>query len=65
MSAPSQRECVKCGATTDIELAYHAASPGVCPFYFNSEPDEHLHYRCGRCGWDWTGPTLDAEQETT
>jgi len=60
VSDASQRKCVKCGATTGLELAYHATSTGICPFYFNHTAEEHLHYRCGRCGWDWIGPTFDS-----
>lgn len=43
--------CDKCGNRSH-GFTYHQS----CNLRYN----EHLHYSCGKCGYDWTGPTLDA-----
>lgn len=42
--------CVKCG-TYSNPFSYHDSC--------YSRYGEHLHYSCQRCGYDWTGNTLD------
>lgn len=49
-----REDCSKCGAVGNDRFEYHA--PGSCS---TDGGREHLHYDCFRCGYDWTGPTLD------
>lgn len=42
--------CKKCGCLRN-PFAYHDSC--------YTRYAEHLHFTCGRCGYDWTGPTLD------
>lgn len=45
-----QDDCTKCSMTRN-PMRYH----GSC----YDQDTEHLHYTCGRCGYTWTGPTVD------
>jgi len=59
--------CTKCGGN-DIAMNYH--KPGcldpdcfcaACMYgSHNKRHDEHLHYHCRRCHYDWTGDVLQA-----
>lgn len=56
--------CRKCGSA-DVGVSYHRSGCGrpacrcaVCPGDAKERRhDEHLHYSCLRCGFDWTGDT--------
>ena len=56
-------QCIKC-SNEDINTSYHKAtsystecnSRGMA----NSE-EEHLHYHCRSCGYDWIQPCDDAK----
>lgn len=45
--------CTKCGQDRS-GFEYHAS----CPRFGG----EHLHYSCYRCGYEWSGPTLDQKE---
>lgn len=51
--------CSKCGSA-DTFKAYHSTwidcQRSCC---YSSSTDEHLHYFCRTCEWDWTGETFD------
>ena len=57
--------CPKCGGA-DIYLTYHrqgcskeGCTCATCSYGDHAkEHDEHLHYYCRRCSYDWTGPVL-------
>ena len=55
--------CVKCGNQSEIMMRWHeaAAHPWSknCGWSRLQERKEHLHYTCGRCGYEWTGPTRE------
>lgn len=53
-----REDCSKCGYAGNDRFEYHA--PGACSA---EGGDEHLHYSCFRCGYDWTWPTLDQVQK--
>lgn len=54
--------CKKCGGK-DVHLAFHRGDHKDCSYNaHNKSSKEHLHYFCRLCGYDWTGPTLDAEE---
>ncbi len=56
-------KCSKC-ASDKISTAYHN---GRCSMYIvhNRRDDEHLHYYCQRCSYDWTGDTLDKNSDNS
>lgn len=47
-------DCKKCGCLRN-PFSYHESCYG--------RYGEHLHYTCNRCGYDWTGSTLDNSSE--
>ena len=62
-----QSACSKCGGE-DIHLAYHKpgcsdskCSCATCTYGSHAKQhEEHLHYHCRTCHFDWVGPTLDS-----
>lgn len=56
--------CEKCGGS-DIWMRYHRGrwADGCSYGSYTKTDDEHLHYGCRTCGWDWTGPVLSAERK--
>jgi hypothetical protein len=60
---PAMSACVKCGST-DIAVVWHEERkfPQLASCGWGSRArssQEHLHYYCGGCHYDWTGPTRD------
>lgn len=59
--------CLKCGST-DISLIFHDAgcTRDACSCVkcssssHHKEHQQHLHYHCGVCYYDWIGPTQDS-----
>lgn len=50
-------ECEKCGEGNRIVTHYCANTEWGCRNYkHNSKKEEHLHYACRACYWDWIGP---------
>ncbi len=60
-------QCVKCGCAA-LAVVYHppyrfAFENGCSSKKFHSiEFNEHLHYVCQTCHYDWTGPTKDQKE---
>ena len=54
--------CVKCGNKSEV-LRYHNNQYGrnTCFDFVISGKQEHLHYYCQSCNYDWTGPTKEQE----
>ena len=69
-----EASCEKCGGT-DIGTAYHKQGCSTlgctctsCGYnVHNKRHDEHLHYTCRTCRFDWTGDVLarDTKEEKT
>ena len=58
------KDCAKCGGQ-NIGVAYHE-SRRDCLYYNQSAIEqEHLHYNCRTCGYNWSGPTKDAHPYET
>ncbi len=60
-SVEDLQPCPKCSpglSRGDVAVSYHPHRSYCDPhsrFTFNSREDEHLHYTCRKCGYDWTG----------
>lgn len=62
----SEDACVKCGGS-EIRMVYHRPGCGrekcscVTCWEGSNETrhDEHLHFHCQTCRFDWTGDVLD------
>lgn len=50
------KECSKCGSR-NVSFEYHSSC-------VSNSYGEHLHYSCGRCGYAWTGSTLDKKEKS-
>ena len=60
--------CAKCGSDA-IRVTYHPTGGGefgaACIYGGHSkEHDEHLHYCCQRCQFDWPGPLTPPSPST-
>ena len=64
MTTPKTNDCIKCGGS-DIHTSWHAACGyPKCTWGGNiSSEEEHLHYSCRNCGYDWSGDTRDHRRE--
>lgn len=66
----SMARCRKC-SSSDVAVTFHAAgcnrtrcTCAKCSYDSHEKRhDEHLHYRCRFCGFDWTGDTIDWQRE--
>ena len=60
-TSASLKHCPKCGAGS-VRLEYHDSIKFFRRFH-NTRRDEHLHFICCACGYDWTEDCLDKEND--
>ncbi|MCI0558282.1 MAG: hypothetical protein MN733_07280 [Nitrososphaera sp.] len=57
------RTCVKCNSTTVHRIEYHETAKDCRPFSMRqSSNNEHLHFRCATCSYDWIEETHDKKR---
>ena len=55
--------CPKCKASTgDLDITWCTGGVGEGPCVGLVEGYEHLHIRCGKCGYPWLSDTADADE---
>ena len=59
--------CRKCGTDQEPKVEWHDEERVARNLRIDiacRDAGEHLHKRCGRCGYEWTEPPADAAQES-
>ena len=54
--------CEKCGGQTYV-IVYHKTGFYCSGKFHHHFDEEHLHYKCKICGFDWCGEVLEKDEK--